>query len=937
MIPHGRAIRIDVSIAKLVMVCILSCICSPSTLAVDQTTAESIVRWDFGAEDDVKRDRWPDGWTRTRGIQFPNFIPIAIEQRNIDPNEAARIDRLRRLAAQLSLAWEQKRFPWQVIPESIPRWVDRWLEQTIVNPYLSVQMDGGAAEVLSPLVSVDAYSVYVLEVAIHSEPSEFYANAVLRFLDRNQNLLFEMTSPSVDGTHEWKTVGTELQYPDNNDVAYVQVVLKVSPKSSKAYKGKFAFDRVRIWRYPRLRLFVDHPMRIYRSGDPVQITCMASGMQNDRSSLLLRVFDHNGKEVTKANKEFSRTDSNRDRTKEYFEGRCDWVLQDLPPGYYDVRTKLTQEASAISELNQQFVVLYPLTREPVDPRFGWTLDQSVHRLDTKQLMEVLNDARVGRVKIPIWFDYRDALAQESYLRLIDRIQTSGINCVGIIASPPKSLSDRIASKDGSTATVSTLEDPVLLNALLDPVFRQLCVRISDFQIGWDHEVDFAGNPRFATSIDALRKVIHRYGPDAQLVAARNPLSDSFSKLMVDRWQLSNDTEFASSEWVTRDPSIAAQPMAKLPPWTSITPIEANRFPLSARVQDLAGRMIAVTKENGAQRTTAWIQRPFDKGIGVLSDDGGPQEMYIPFRTMADQLSGLKWIGSMELPNKSVNHLIGSDSRHRLILWSTRSTPDTIEQVALGEEITARDIWGREVKTAKVATPYGTEHRIPVSRWPVIVDRVDPMITRWRMGISINKHRLDSIVGKEQEVVVRFENPFPFPISGRIELVSNELFGERGFGSSFEVDANSQTEIPISVVLKPDASTKNSAVRVVAKIGGQTPYQFSLFKELNIGSGDVEIDVQYHFEANNQLSLDLEAINRSGAPVSFECTLFLADRRPERIQIVNIKERVSQSILIPRATSLIGQTVWLRCEQIGSGRVLNYRVPIESPTEDLNQP
>ena len=41
---------------------------------------------------------------------------------------------------------QQNKWPWQVIPERVPSAIDQFLERTLLNPYLRVQMDGGAIE-----------------------------------------------------------------------------------------------------------------------------------------------------------------------------------------------------------------------------------------------------------------------------------------------------------------------------------------------------------------------------------------------------------------------------------------------------------------------------------------------------------------------------------------------------------------------------------------------------------------------------------------------------------------------------------------------------------------------------------------------------------------------------------------------------------------------
>ena len=107
-----------------------------STRPGDNSTTEIVAEWDFGAKVDKEPDGWPDKWTRRTGRDFPKFIPIAIHQNAITPEALNDIENFRRFSSQCYLAWEQKKWPWQVIPEKVPPAIDQFLERTVLNPYL---------------------------------------------------------------------------------------------------------------------------------------------------------------------------------------------------------------------------------------------------------------------------------------------------------------------------------------------------------------------------------------------------------------------------------------------------------------------------------------------------------------------------------------------------------------------------------------------------------------------------------------------------------------------------------------------------------------------------------------------------------------------------------------------------------------------------------
>ena len=68
-----------------------------STYADDNSSTEIVAEWDFVAKEDLRKDGWPDGWTRRTGSDYPKFVPIAIHQNARSAEELKEIENLRRL------------------------------------------------------------------------------------------------------------------------------------------------------------------------------------------------------------------------------------------------------------------------------------------------------------------------------------------------------------------------------------------------------------------------------------------------------------------------------------------------------------------------------------------------------------------------------------------------------------------------------------------------------------------------------------------------------------------------------------------------------------------------------------------------------------------------------------------------------------------------
>lgn len=938
MRPLSKAFRRYPKGTALFLGLILYALAVASTHADDNSMAESIAEWDFGAREDVRRDGWPDSWIRRTGPDYPKFLPIAIHQNARSADDLVGIESFRRISSQFHVSWQQSKWPWQVIPEKVPPAIDTFLERTLLNPYLRIQMDGGSAEITSPVVPIDIHSMYFMTASIHSDSTDYEAVVKLRFLNSSRKVLFEMPSKTYSGKTAWSSASTDSQYPFRDDLAFVQVVFQVLPKSIKAYRGDFGLDAIRIFRTPRLSLSADKPLAYYRQGEEVVVRCTASGMSSDQSKIELSLIDHTGREVNSVKMDLVRQEAQQNRVvskgesetktglKSYWDGSCEWRLTDLPPGYYEIRTQLSKGKSGVFKLDEQFVVLPEDIPRKSDSRFGWTMStkrkDGLETIDTSRLVEILRHGHVGRIKIPIWFDSQDTISSKSAIERVDRIQLSGVGCVGVIASPPVSLHSKFARLIPNE-TGSALEDSLLVTSFLEPVMRPMCARISDFQIGWDHEIDFISNPRITQALNSIKNLAGRYGQETQLIAARSPMFSTPPVTTIDRWQLYSTQPLTAVETESLVGKNGESEKSSRVPWMSITPIHAQDYSLSVRVQDLVSRMVLSTKDPGTHGTTAWVSNPADPEVGMLDSDGGPREMFLPFRSTAAALSGMRLIGS--LPNQLIgeNHLIANGDLARLIVWSARPMH---AKLYLGEDVSARDIWGRSVPVETLKTENGPEQRIAIDKWPIIIDGIDVRVARWRMGVGLQETRIDPLVGKTQEMKVRFANPLSVPVVGKVKVIAPFLMASETT-SGFEIEGNTSDVINVPIQIRPDANTTAASVKLKFSIQGDKPVTFVVDQEMQVGTSDFEFEPRYEFDAEDRLRLFIEVINHESNPLNFDCLLLIPDRARERTQIAGLKDRVTKLIVLENASDLIGKTLWLRCEQIATNRILNYRIEI----------
>ena len=932
---------------------ILACLATTSMLYAQGESLETVSRWDFGVGEDAKNDRWPDAWTRRSGLEYPKYIPIAITKRASTKEQMAEIDQMRRLYSQWSLAWKLKQYPWKITPETTPREFDRWLELTLINPYLEIQMNGGAAEVLSPMVRIEKESVYGVRGQVFSDcaSNDFDSFLTIRFFNEDKKLVFESSSSSITGRTPWQSLASHAQYDYREDLKWVQIALKVQPRSTTSFLGTFGFDAIELLRAPRLSLSVGHSSRIYREGEEVQVECKASGMNTIQTSLDLQLTDHEGRVVDKVTipvipeeleptsnqsnevpvGKFVKTNgeseipSKPSGVKEFWKGSCRWVLPQLKPGFYEVRAQQERTAKNRFHLVQHFVVTPGNSKNVTNMQIGWSLpeDQYASTIGTAELIGVLQEANVGRLKLPVWHDTSDTKASNFLATRIDRIQSAGITCVGVIATPPPSLLANF-TRARPNDTGSALEDVAMTQTFLEPVLQQMCVRLVSFQLGWDDEADFIFNPRFQSSLDSIRRMLKRYGQEVQLIACHNPILAVSEDIQVDRWQWSTSISFGAEELRTLLKRASKDQSRRPVPWFHITPLPASQYSLKARVQDLLQKLLVLTDPVNPAVRIGWVFDPANKETLLIEPDGGPQEMFLPFRNLTGTLARNNYLGQLRSKDICQNAILEANGEGKMVLWSP--SPKKLKRY-FGPKISVRDVWGRNVPVDQWTTDLGPIQSFEVGDWPVIVEGVDLHAIRWQMGLELLTKQVDLIVGKQEVIEIQIDNPFDFAFVGQATVVCNAL-AEKHTPEKFHVGVNAKQKVSIPLQMNPNADTGQTPIQVVVQFEGPDNDVFIPLNDLiQVGNNDIEIEVRYSFNEKNELLVEVETINRTGKPASFDCYIRIPGRTREFSQLSRLQERATQTFVISDADKLIGETVWVQSQQFGEKRVLNKRLTI----------
>jgi len=351
----------------------------------------------------------------------------------------------------------------------------------------------------------------------------------------------------------------------------------------------------------------------------------------------------------------------------------------------------------------------------------------------------------------------------------------------------------------------------------------------------------------------------------------------------------------------------------------ISPLAREEYSSEVRLQDLVQRMLAA-KMTSVQ--AIFMPEPFSSEAGIMREDGSPDELYVPWRTTAMLLGGAEYLGPMQLPGGTTGHVFARGGNAVMALWSDRPT---VERVDLAEEVEQIDVWGRGAKPKTREEDGRRLYELQIGPLPTFITGLSEGVARWQSALSFENSQLSSIAGREQTLILRMKNSFPQGISGELTLYAPKSWGFDPRPTRFKIAAGEELKLPLTVTLMGDANSGPQPVRLDFDVAG---HHFSVHRTLQLGLDDVQVDMTSGVK-NGALIVEEHLTNLSDRPLSFQCVLFAPDRRRQTRQVINLgRERTTLKFVLADGEELIGKKLWLRAEEIGGPRVLNYTIVAE---------
>jgi len=853
----------------------------PGSAQMADNESNTVYQCDFESATDENFDTWPDNWKRRGGRGFPRYIKVAIQR-----------DDVLGAAAEDGLSNDR-------------------------NHYLKIELDGGAASVYSPQSPVSSVFSYVLTARMKTKGLvNSRAFVSVEFLDDAGKVHGDVVnSPLTAGDGDWQNVSLGPVTPGSSKAKFVRIGLHVHPQEQADLTGSAMFDDIRFARLPRMTLSSDVPHRVYQLGDRPEITCNVSGIRSKMPLVDFELLNRQGAPVLRSVVAIDGAHSGTTAAG-IFHGSAVWSPKIAEPGFYHLRVTMK---TAGGELKQS-TTLAVLTNLPAveSGEFGWSIPQQ-HPHELAVLPGLLAASSVHWVKLPVWYDHQHYARGEELARFTERLVIKNINLVGVLDQPPAST--RIGfpgSGNAELPAASVFLEPEVWRPLVDPIMTRLSLNVHWWQLGNDTDFSFVDYAGLNEKIAEIKTSLERFGQAISIGIPWKWINNlpgegkpAYQFLSLDEGVPFTHEELAA--YLNNSSSATAQR------WVTMRPLPRSQYSPQQRARDLVLRMVAA-KQHAAN--VAFVPDPFNNETGVMNEDGAPGELLLPWRTAAATLSGAKFIGSIVMPNGSHNLVFSRNGEAVMVVWSDQPTREIIY---LGDKVRQLDVWGSET----TPTQDGNRQVIECTQLPVFLTGVNEAVMRWRMDFRFPDSQLQSVFGRNQWTAFEFTNHFKQGLGGSIELQTPHTWGIERKRQDFTAAQNEKVTRRFGVLLKSGASTGIQPVRADFVVRAAKTYEFSVYRKMQVGLGDVMIKLQTTRNAAGDLVVHQTFLNNTDEQVNFNCMLFAPQQRRQRIQVLRQgRGRNMQTYIYPDGGSLTGKTLWLRAEEIRGSRILNYQIQVQ---------
>jgi len=191
-----------------------------------------------------------------------------------------------------------------------------------------------------------------------------------------------------------------------------------------------------------------------------------------------------------------------------------------------------------------------------------------------------------------------------------------------------------------------------------------------------------------------------------------------------------------------------------------------------------------------------------------------------------------------------------------------------------------------------------------------------------------------VLGEPHRTELRFTNRLDREARGLLTLSAPTSWKVEPRRVRFELDAGETQRQPLTITLGQDVTAGPHPIKAEFEVRGEPPLAFCVHRRIQVGMGDVSLELATRLNGQGELEVRQRFVNRGDVAVDFRCHLFAPGRRPLRADVLALgPDPDVRTYRLTDGSKLLGETLWLRVEELRGRRVLNYRVRVQDSGVD----
>lgn len=807
----------------------------------------------------------------------------------------------------------------------------------VTTARLDVAGGSTSLRMLSGLVSVFPGADYGVTARVRTENLEHARAAIAaRLLDQQGRVLpdTEAISELVRTDGEWTTITLAVPGIDDRAASIQIEMLALQPRQQprhvndprnqaarpfkvwhEDYHARVWFDDVTIRLLPRLEMDTGQPGHVIAADQTPHLDVLVRDLTGEHLTATVRVLDADARLVDAVEMR-----PGQGRLVERFVPR-------LPgPGWYRAVLTVRSSTEIVAATRLDFALGAAEDADaPRHPSFAIRAG-AVDASDSAALPTVVAWSGVGRAVVGVWSEELNQRtvgpdtnpAFDAVRTLLDR----GVEVTVSLDEAPADLSALIGLDTWDVPGLIAADESLWMpwsERMLD-LFGQGVLTWQLGRFAWDNDA-----ARLSARMASAASSIARWVPGPQVTAAW-PMGYAITPDLVrpgrglvlrdDGAGSDRDLDDTVSAWAARagrpsTPGAATTPSEDAPGLTIEFPASTDGRVSRAAMGKLARRVItawaAAHRSGVGDRVVFSLSEPWS-ATGGLRPARMPTPELAAWRTLSSVLGspGADGVIELDLLPGVRTLLSGSGDEGVLIAWldDPEAPVRTLElPLAIGPVRRVDLLGSRRVLEPIEDREMGlSTHRIALSREPVIIEGVRAELVRFLASVRLTPQRLSPVLGEREHRLV-INNPWPFPVRGRVFIVEPGGLSA-GTGArdrsweitprvlAFSIDAGQEWSAPVELAF--GAGQETGWTEAIFDVQLSADQEYALLRvprRVEIVSEDLDLTaVAYRSTAGDgpasagAVSVHVIVTNRSAEPRSVEIAAVALDAARERATI-----------------------------------------------------